>query len=73
MYPEESVQAANDAGVKKATPVHWGGFSLAQHSWREPANRFVEAANQEGLSTVYPELGKVYTLTDNCERLWWQA
>lgn len=72
MYPEESVQAANDAGVKKATPVHWAGFSLAQHAWTEPANRFVTAANEEGLSTVYPELGKVYTLTDNCERLWWQ-
>jgi len=72
MFPEESVRAANDAKVKKATPVHWGGFALAQHPWYEPADRFVKAANKEGLSAVYPELGKVYALTDNCERLWWQ-
>ena len=72
MFPEESVKAATEAKVKKATPVHWAGFSLAQHSWTDPADRFVKAANSDGLSTVYPELGKVYTLEDNCEKLWWQ-
>lgn len=71
MFPEESVQAANDAKVKKATPVHWAGFSLAQHAWYDPADRFVKAANAQGLSSVYPELGKVYKIDDNCERLWW--
>ena len=41
MYPEETVQAAIDAGVKNAMPVHWGGFALAQHHWKDPVQRFV--------------------------------
>jgi len=29
MHPEESIQAAIDAGAKIAIPYHWGGFALA--------------------------------------------
>lgn len=72
MFPEESVKAANDAKVKRATPVHWAGFSLAQHPWREPADRFAKAAKTEGLSTAFPDLGKISTLTDSSEKQWWK-
>ncbi|MGB0429995.1 MAG: MBL fold metallo-hydrolase [Bacteroidia bacterium] len=71
MFPEESVKAANEAKVKKASPVHWGGFSLAQHTWTDPANRFAAAAEKENLPTAYPELGKVYGLENSPEKHWW--
>lgn len=72
MFPEESVQAAIDARVKKSTIVHWAGFSLAQHIWQDPADRYAKKADEEKLDAVYPELGKVYSLEDDPKKRWWQ-
>ncbi|RVT77321.1 hypothetical protein EOD40_05775 [Flavobacterium sufflavum] len=60
MYPEESVQAAIDAGVKNMMAVHWAGFALAQHSWKEPVERFVEKATSENLKFIVPEMGELF-------------
>ncbi|WP_237332513.1 MBL fold metallo-hydrolase [Zobellia amurskyensis] len=54
MFPEESVQAALDAGVKKVMPVHWAGFALAQHSWKEPADRFKQACHRKKNRSYFP-------------------
>lgn len=73
LFPEESIQAAIEAGVKKAFPVHWGGFALALHRWQEPIERFVAAAQQQKTEIVTPEIGQLITMgqepTDN---LWWE-
>ncbi|WP_053404876.1 MBL fold metallo-hydrolase [Persicobacter sp. CCB-QB2] len=61
MFPEESVHAALDAGVKIAVPVHWGGFSLALHHWKEPVERFQTAAVTNELKCFFPKLGEVFT------------
>lgn len=71
MYPEEAVQAAIDAGVKKALPVHWGGFALAQHHWKDPIERFVEAAQSEHLSICTPKIGSVVSISSATD-FWWQ-
>ena len=55
MYPEESIQAALDAKVQVATPVHWGGFSLAIHSWKDPVKRFYNEATSKKVKICTPD------------------
>ena len=59
MTPEESVQAALDAQVKTALPVHNNGFALAMHKHDDPYNRFKAAAALKAQHMIYPELGEV--------------
>ncbi|HAA14951.1 MAG TPA: hypothetical protein DCE41_25975 [Cytophagales bacterium] len=62
MMPEESVQAGREAKVECLIPVHWAGFSLAPHAWKDPAERFVQAAQGTQQSYALPALGQVVTL-----------
>ena len=72
LFPEESVQAAIDGQVKKAMPVHWAGFALAQHSWTEPADDFHTHAQTKGLTVCYPPLGETLTLnSEDYQAMWW--
>ncbi|MGB5943263.1 MAG: MBL fold metallo-hydrolase [Leeuwenhoekiella sp.] len=72
MYPEESVQAALDAGVKKAMPVHWGAFALAQHDWNDPVKRFDVSAKAKQLPFIIPKLGEICNAKDDFSMLWWK-
>lgn len=75
MYPEESVQAALDAGVKRAIPVHWAGFTLSLHPWKEPVERFTKAAQEAELNFCCPPLGQMVILGEETAVAsdWWQA
>ena len=74
MYPEESVQAAMDVKAKYAMPVHWGGFSLSLHHWKEPVIRFAESAQKNNLSFITPELGAIINLDNSPNSTaWYQA
>jgi L-ascorbate metabolism protein UlaG (beta-lactamase superfamily) len=72
MYPEESVQAALDARVQNCMPVHWAGFALAQHSWQEPVERFVEKAESERLNYIVPKIGELFSLQYERNSKWWR-
>ena len=72
MYPEESVQAAFDAKVAKATPVHWGGFALSLHTWKDPIQRFTQEAKLKGLKFQTPKLGEQFSIQTNCSDEWWK-
>ncbi len=72
MYPEESIQAAMDARATTVMPVHWAGFTLAPHHWKEPVERFVAAAKQVELKYVTPALGEVVTLDSENRSEWWK-
>ncbi len=72
MFPEESVQAALDAGVQKAMAVHWAGFSLAQHTWKDPIERFVKAAEDKGLAHATPALGELFSYSEDVKKRWWE-
>ena len=72
-YPEESVQAATEARAKKIMPVHWGAFSLAQHTWKEPAERFVTAALAQQLDYFLPRPGQLVDITQTLHDRWWEA
>jgi L-ascorbate metabolism protein UlaG (beta-lactamase superfamily) len=72
MFPDESVQAALDAQVKKAMPVHWSGFALSyQHKWAEPADEFVKFSKEKSLDYLLPPLGKLFTYSDIIQDEWW--
>jgi len=72
LFPEESIQAAKDAGVKKVMPVHWAGFALALHNWVDPAKRFVSEATKKQIPFITPKLGEVFTSKSNSDALWWE-
>lgn len=72
MYPEECIQAALDAKVKTIMPVHWAGFSLAPHHWKEPVERFVAAAGQTNINFLVPALGETITLGNTKRIDWWE-
>ncbi|MFT5513258.1 MAG: L-ascorbate metabolism protein UlaG (beta-lactamase superfamily) [Bacteroidia bacterium] len=72
MFPQQSVQAAIDAQVKKAMPVHWAGFALSQHNWEEPAELFADAAREQGVDTVFPLIGELVPVKEaNRTGRWW--
>lgn len=73
MYPEEGVTAALEAGAGKVMPVHWGSFALAMHHWKEPVDRFVEAAIRSGLPLVLAAQGSPFTTRIDINDAWWQS
>jgi L-ascorbate metabolism protein UlaG (beta-lactamase superfamily) len=72
MFPEESIQAALDARANTIMPVHWAGFSLAPHHWKEPVERFVIAAAEAKMDYVVPQLGEVVDLGSTKGTDWWK-
>lgn len=73
MFPEESVQAALDAKVHVAMPVHWAGFSLSQHSWKEPMEEFEKHARTQNLRMISPQLGQIVRPDKEPTRIeWWK-
>ena len=59
MFPSEAVLAAQDLNTKVFLPIHWGVFTLAMHSWDEPARESVKYAEKVGLRYYIPEIGEI--------------
>lgn len=73
MYPEGTVQASKDAKVKVAVPIHWGGFPLSLHKWKEPAERFTAGAEKEKINYSTPQLGEIFSIdSQNKTTKWWE-
>lgn len=73
LHPNESVQAALDAKVNKATPVHWAGFCLSDHHWKEPMELFSNAANSKNLTLFDPQIGELFSLETELTSHWWEV
>ncbi len=58
MFPEQSVQAAKILGAKLVQPMHWGAIILSRHGWDDPVERFLLAAENEGLTVLTPYIGQ---------------
>ncbi|RLQ89924.1 MBL fold metallo-hydrolase [Planomicrobium sp. Y74] len=58
MIPEESVQASIDLQAEQMMLTHWGGFTLARHSWTEPIERAIQAAEKQGVDLIAPQIGE---------------
>ena len=75
MFPEQTVQAAIDVRAKVLMPIHWGGFNLAEHTWKEPIERAVSKADELNIPMVTPGIGQVLTLNKEGEystEKWWR-
>lgn len=72
MYPEEAIQASIDAKVKKVMAVHWAGFPLAQHPWKEPIERFTKAAVEKELTALTPRIGQQFSFSERIKNQWWE-
>ena len=56
--PEQAVEAHRMVRGKLLMPVHWGMFDLALHSWVEPIERVLVAADVYGIQVVTPMPGE---------------
>ena len=73
MYPEEAIEAALDARMKKIMPVHWAGFALAQHTWKAPVEGFTAEAKKQKIIISTPKLGELFTIkSDLNTQNWWE-
>ncbi len=74
LHPEESVQAAIDVQAEISVPVHWGGFALALHPWKEPIERFTKEAKRVNLKYCTPLLGEYIELGKLVQGdAWWES
>jgi len=71
MYPEESIRAALESRVAKIMPVHWAGFTLAQHSWKDPVDRFVKEALKQHILYSHPVIGGLHSYQEDLTQRWW--
>ncbi|OGP51224.1 MAG: hypothetical protein A2Y79_14550 [Deltaproteobacteria bacterium RBG_13_43_22] len=59
LNPEQAVGAYLDLGGKTLVPIHWATFDLSVHSWYEPIERFIKAAEQNHARTITPKMGEI--------------
>jgi L-ascorbate metabolism protein UlaG (beta-lactamase superfamily) len=75
MQPEESVQAHFDVRGKNMMLIHWGAFTLAYHSWSDPVERAIRAAQGKEVNVIAPPIGKTVLLNGNlpAPKSWWKT
>jgi L-ascorbate metabolism protein UlaG (beta-lactamase superfamily) len=56
LNPEEAVAAHRDLGGGLFVPIHWASFDLALHTWAEPVERLLAAA--DGIPVAVPRPGE---------------
>jgi L-ascorbate metabolism protein UlaG (beta-lactamase superfamily) len=56
--PEQAVRAHQLVRGNVLVPAHWGLFTLAYHTWTEPADRVLAAAARAGVTTAVPKPGQ---------------
>lgn len=74
MTPEQTVQAALDAGAAWLIPVHWGSFCICNHAWDDSIRRVTAAAETAGIQIATPEIGQTadYDELSDCTQHWWE-
>lgn len=76
MIPEESVQASIDLQSEQMMLMHWAGFTLARHSWTEPVERAILAAERKDVNLFVPQIGETVTLGEGVQSpvsAWWRS
>ncbi len=72
MTPEEAVQASLDLNARALLPVHWGKFTLANHSWNEPIVRTERHAALKNLMITTPMIGEPVVIGEELpNKVWW--
>ncbi len=73
LNPEEAVAANHDLGGRTLVPIHWATFDLSLHSWYEPIERFVRAAEQGHTRTIMPKMGEFVDPAHYENLNWWRT
>lgn len=74
MMPEETAQASVDLKAKVFMPVHWGKFTLAMHSWKDPIERVVKKAKELNAEVTTPRIGEMVVLDHPLpNEKWWEG
>ncbi|WP_020617073.1 MBL fold metallo-hydrolase [Paenibacillus daejeonensis] len=75
MSPEQTVRANLDVGGRLMVPIHWGAFTLAMHTWNDPAERAVRAAEAAEAPIATPALGEPVMIrsADYPQSAWWRS
>jgi len=72
LNPEQAVEAYRDLDGKTLVPIHWGTFDLSLHSWYEPIERLIQAAEQNHARVITPRMGELVD-PGRCENgYWWK-
>ncbi len=73
MMPEQTIQASIDVNAKKMMPIHWSAFNLSLHSWTEPVERAIKAAQLHNVKIITPQIGqKFYPGAEEESNFWWR-
>jgi L-ascorbate metabolism protein UlaG (beta-lactamase superfamily) len=70
LNPEEAVAAFQALRGTILVPIHWGVFDLSTHSWYEPIERLVRAAEAEQARIITPMMGELVA-PDKYENTYW--
>lgn len=71
--PENAVQAALDVRARLMMPIHWGTFNLAMHTWKDPIERLLVAAQNKNLQLFIPAPGETIAVEDRpYNSNWWE-
>ena len=72
--PEQAVTAHGWVRGRVLVPIHWGLLQLAYHSWTEPIERLLAAADPAGATTLAPRPGQsVEPLAPPPRARWWPS
>ncbi len=72
--PEQAVLAARLVGARLLLPVHWATFDLALHTWTEPIERILVAAERAGVLVATPRPGaSIEPESPPALERWWPA
>lgn len=72
--PEETAQAGVDVKAKRIMPIHWAGFKLALHEWKDPIIRLSKKAKKLNLPIITPKIGEEIMVSDSTKvyEKWWE-
>ena len=73
MMPEQTVQAGIDVQAERVMPIHWSAFNLSLHSWDEPVERAVKAAEGLPVNMIVPKIGRSFSIEEKpALDYWWR-
>lgn len=70
--PEQAIEAHERVRGNALVPIHWATFDLGLHSWYEPAERLVNAANSSKANIIAPKIGELVDPTQYHNSYWWR-
>jgi L-ascorbate metabolism protein UlaG (beta-lactamase superfamily) len=74
MMPEETAMAGKDLQSNYIIPIHWAGFKLALHPWKDPIERVLKAAKNLNVKVVTPKIGEgvIIKVKNGNYSHWWE-